>query len=132
MVRRTIIAASILAAVLVIFGSEANAQGGTFLGARTVPDRSDHDTLNVGASRGQFRRLQFRVKVHGVDFHKVKVFYGNGGSEEIELRDRVPAGGQTRWVNLNGGRRTIDKIEFWYDAVTSPGKRAQVNVWGAR
>lgn len=132
MVRRTIIAASILAAVLVIFGSEANAQGGTFLGARTVPDRSDRDTLVVGAKRGQFRRLQFRVKKHGIDFHKVKVHFGNGHSEEIELRDRIPAGGQTRWIDLNGGRRTIEKIEFWYDAVTSPGKRAQVNVWAAR
>lgn len=132
MLKRTIIAASILAAVLVVFGSEANAQGGTFLGSKTVPDRSDHDTLEVGAKRGKFRKLQFRVKEHGIDFHKVKVHYGNGGSEEIELRDRIPAGGQTRWIDLNGGQRTISRIEFWYDAVTSPGKRAQVNIWGAR
>ena len=132
MVRRTFIAASILAAVLVMFGSEANAQGGTFLGARTVPDRSDRDTLIVGSKRGQFRRLQFRVKKHGIDFHKVKVHFGNGQSEEIDLRDRIPAGGQTRWIDLNGGSRTIERIEFWYDAVTTRGRRAQVNIWGAR
>ncbi len=132
MLKRSFLAVAVLAAVFVIFGTEANAQGGIFLGARTVPDRSDHDTLVVGAKRGNFRRLQFRVKVHGVDFHKVKVHYANGGSEEIDLRDRVPAGGQTRWIDLNGGSRTIEKIEFWYDAVTTRGRGAKVNIWGAR
>jgi hypothetical protein len=132
MLKRSFFAVAVLAAVFVIFGSEANAQGGVFLGNRTVPDRSDKDTLVVGARYGKFRRLQFRVKVRGIDFHKVKVHYANGGDEEISMRDRVPTGGQTRWIDLKGGRRTIEKIEFWYDAVSSPGQRAQVNIWGAR
>jgi hypothetical protein len=40
--------------------------------------------------------------------------HSNGTSEEIEVRDRIPAGGQTRDIDLRGGDRSINSVEFFY------------------
>ncbi len=118
MFKRSIFAIAIFTAAFVGFVSTANAQGGTFLGSRNVTDRADHDVIAVGASLGTFDRLQFRVSGHAVDFKRVVVHYVNGGDEELDLRDRIPAGGQTRWIDLRGTNRNIRSIELWYDAST--------------
>lgn len=101
------------------------------LGARTVSDRLDHDTITVTASRGEFTRLKFSVERVPVQFHRVVVRYGNGESDEIEMRERVRAGGETRAIDLRGGDRVIRTIDFWYDA-NSVRKKAVVRVWGWR
>lgn len=118
---------------VLVESSSVNAQGGVFLGARNVSDRGERDVIGVGAGKGEFKRLQFRVGQRAVDFKKVVVHFVNGGEEEIDLRDRIPAGGQSRWVDLPGGSRKIVKIELWYDAATvRRGVRSQISAYGAR
>ena len=101
------------------------------LGVRTVSDRLDHDTVTVTADRGDFARLKFSVERVPVQFHRVVVRYGNGETDEIEMRERVRAGGETRAIDLRGGDRVIRAIDFWYDA-NSVRKKAVVRVWGWR
>lgn len=133
MLRRNILLAVIFAAAVMIFAAEANAQGGVLLGSRNVSDRGEKDTIGVGAGKGEFRSLQFRVGPRGVDFKKVVVHFVNGGDEELDLRDRVPAGGRTRWVDLRGGSRRISKIEMWYDAATVRRRvGSSISVYGMR
>jgi hypothetical protein len=47
-------------------------------------------------------------------FERVVVHYGNGQNEELVIRDRIPAGGQTRAIDLPGERRVIESVELWY------------------
>ena len=132
MFKRSFLVLAMLAAVFLTLAESANAQGGVFLGARTVSDRGERDVIGVGAGKGEFRRLQFRVGQRAVDFKRVVVHFVNGGQEEIELRDRVPAGGQNSWVDLPGGKRKIVRIELWYDAATTGrGVRSQITAYGA-
>jgi hypothetical protein len=42
------------------------------------------------------------------------VHYANGTSEEVEVRDRIPANGQTRAIDLRGGDRAISRVDFFY------------------
>ena len=43
--------------------------------------------------------------------HKLVVHYGNGETENIELRNNFSAGSESRVIDL----RVIQKIVFWYD-----------------
>ena len=101
------------------------------LGQREVSDRTDHDAIPVTAARGEFRRVKFVVRRAPVRFHYVVVRYGNGSFETLDLRERIPAGDESRAVNLAGGDRVIRSIEFWYDADTT-GRRALVQAFGLR
>jgi len=40
--------------------------------------------------------------------------YANGRSEKADVRQRIPAGGQKRAVDLRGDERAIDGLEFFY------------------
>lgn len=100
------------------------------LGEKLVNDRLDHDVVVVTAAKGDFKKIQIRVKGASVDFHKVIITYGNGKTEEIPLRHTIPAGGSSRIIDLAGHDRYIRSIEFWYDANTIRGRKAKVRVFG--
>lgn len=100
------------------------------LGERTVNDRVDHDVLTVTAARGTFRSLKLEVRDRAVQFHKVTVHFGDGEKQEIELRTVIPAGGESRVIDVEGRDRVIRTIEFTYDAQSLGGKKARVLIFG--
>lgn len=122
----------VLLAVLGCVSSGAGAQGPNWvlLGQRTVTDRVDHDQIVVTAMRGDFRRIKITVNRAAVDFHRVVVHFRNGGNREVEMRHPIPAGGETRAIDLRAGDRVIRSVDFWYDARTIRGRRAVVRLFG--
>ena len=106
-------------------------RGWELLGTRTVTDRADHDTIPVTAAKGTFRRLQVQVEGRAVQFRAMKLHFGNGETQDVELRDVISAGGESRVIDVEGlGDRVIRSIEFRYDAQSLGGKRAVVKVYG--
>jgi hypothetical protein len=85
-----------------------------FLGEAHVDGGVDHDRIVVTGARGEYRAIQFRVENAAIEFDRVVVHFGNGSSERIALRRRIPAGQETRIIDLPGNRRVIESIEFWY------------------
>jgi hypothetical protein len=86
----------------------------TYLGQSNVDGNLDRDRISVGRWRGRFQRIQIRVERAPIEFHRVIVHYANGRSEEVEIRQRIPSGGQTRAIDLRGDDRNIDSVEFLY------------------
>lgn len=110
----------------------AAAEKWVFLGQRHVNDKAERDTVEVTASEGTFEAVKLRVKRHAVRFYRVTVIYGAGTSDDLELRDVIPAGGESRVLDLRGGNRVIKRIEFAYEAKTLGRKGAVVEVYGRR
>jgi hypothetical protein len=86
----------------------------TYLGQANVDGRVDRDRISVGRGRGRFQRIQIRVERAPIEFQRVIVHYANGRSEEVNIRQRIPSGGQTRAIDLRGDDRNIDSVEFLY------------------
>ena len=101
------------------------------LGSRTVTDKADHDTITVTGAKGTFTAVKFEVRQHAVDFHRVVIHFANGGDQNVELRNTIRAGGESRVIDIDGTDRVIRSIDFWYDAKTlGRGGRAVVRVLG--
>jgi hypothetical protein len=79
-----------------------------------VDGAADHDAIRVSRSAGPFREIQLRVRGGAVEFRHVVVHYGNGTPEEVQVRESIPDGGQTRPIDLRGERRDINSVELWY------------------
>ncbi len=100
-------------------------------GERSVSDRLDHDSIAVTAARGEFEAVQVKVRQHAVQFREMKIHFANGRTQEVALRQVIPAGGESRVIDLDGRERVIRRIEFWYDAETrGRGRGARVLVYG--
>lgn len=126
----------ILASILVVFSvgaSVVSAQEWVNLGAKEVMDRSEQDTWHVGAGKGEFRRIKLTVQQRPVRFYRLEVKFENGEKQNIELRNVIKAGGETRLIDLVGKDRRIDKVDIWYEAQTARrGARSQVTLFGIR
>lgn len=130
---KKVIVLSSLFFVLAIGASAVSAQEWVNLGAKEVKDRSEQDTWHVGGGKGEFRRIKLTVQHRAVRFYKLEVKFENGEKQNIELRDVIRGGGETRLIELVGKDRRIDKVDVWYEAQTvRRGVRSQVTLFGIR
>jgi hypothetical protein len=102
----------------------------TYLGEANVDGRVDHDRIRVGRDDGRFHALQLRVERGPIEFHRVVVHYAGGGEEVLHIRDWVPAGGQTRAIDLRGRSRAISSVEFWYARGSRRSAEPKVRLFG--
>ena len=121
-----------LLATLAVAGPAQKQPDWVLLGTRPVNDRVDHDVIPVTAARGDWQAIKITVQRASVDFYRVVVHFGNGTQQEVQLRNTIPAGGETRAIDLTGNDRVINRVEFWYDANTIRGRKAVVRLFGRR
>ncbi len=135
----------LMASIILLLGNAATLYGqqikkakpappGTWqeLGFTIVDFRTEKDDIFVTGANN-FRKLRFRIfdaPVHIINMH---VVYENGEIDKMDLRALIPAGGESRLLDLNGASRRIRKITFWYHS-EKPGFRgkAKVAVWGIK
>ena len=120
----------LLVVSLLFFAAPAWAQRWEPLGTRNVTDRVDHDSIGVTAARGDFTAVKLTVQRSAVRFYRVVVHYASGAQEELEMRDVIPAGGETRMIDLRGGDRVIRSVDFWYEAKSIGRRGALVRLLG--
>ncbi|MFN7119505.1 MAG: hypothetical protein ACK4TA_22105 [Saprospiraceae bacterium] len=100
------------------------------LGSRKVNYGLDKDEIAVTAREGRFTALKLVVKRGGINLHRLAVHFGNGEVEELEVRENIPADGESRVLDLPGNKRVISKVVFWYDTKNYANQKAVVNLWG--
>lgn len=110
--------------------SNENARPWELLGVKTVNYGLDRDEIKVTAHEGVFTAIQVKVKRSPLNMQKLVIHYGNGETEDIDLRNNFAAGSESRVIDLPGNKRVIQKIVFWYDTKNLARGKAVVQVWG--
>lgn len=100
------------------------------LGTRKVNYGLDRDVIPVTVAKGGFTKLKIQVTGGGINMHKMIVEYGNGTKDEIELRHNFTKKSGSRIIDLQGGKRIIKKITFWYDTKNIAKRRGTIHVFG--
>jgi hypothetical protein len=104
-----------------------------YLGEANLDGSADHDRIQVGQSKGPFRRIQILVENAEVRFDRVLVRYGVGSSSPVSLASQIRAGGRTREIDLPGDRRWIESVDVWYRRANwSMGRRPKIRLFGIR
>jgi hypothetical protein len=100
------------------------------LGIRKVNKAYDRDEIVITRAEGTFNALKFKVVDRSITLYDMKVHYGNGTVEDVRTRIHIPAGGETRVIDLRGGNRVIKKVVFRYETKRVRGKRATLYLYG--
>ena len=124
--------AALACALVLTVALAAFADDWVVLGRKTVALGTDRDEIWVGSDEGKFKAIKLRVLDTGVEFDRVLVVFRTGRTVEASIREFIPAGGETRVLDLPGRDRVIKKVIMHY--TTRPGTldRAEVEVWGLR
>lgn len=100
------------------------------LGSKKVSYKLDRDVLRVGAQDGRFTKLKIEVTGGKVNMHKMIVEYGNGTKDNIPLRHSFDRKSGSRVIDLEGYKRVIKDITFFYDTKNRSRNKATVHVFG--
>jgi len=100
------------------------------LGSRKVNFKTDKDVIKVGIKDGLFKAIKLTVHKSGVHFKDMKVHFVNGDVVDVKIRKVIPAGGETRIIDLPRKNRFIKKVVFWYESTLRNPKRSTVKLWG--
>ena len=103
-----------------------------FLGERVVNDRAEFDTIHVGKDKGRFRRLKLGVEDAPVEIKRITVHFANGEKQVVERNILVGEDHRSPTLDLDGGRRKISKVVFYYEARSPGWERATVRLYGGR
>lgn len=92
----------------------------------------DHDVIKVVGAGDNFRSVKIKISNSGLNMTRMVITYDGGGLQKIDIRKNIPKGGESRVIDLNGGKRSIRKIEFWYKDTGFLNGRAKVTVLGRK
>jgi hypothetical protein len=122
---------SLFVLVFLFVSTALYAQNGwRFIADKTVAFGVDHDVIVTGNTNDDFRKLKLRVTDGPLKMYDMKVYFDNGDVQDVSIRFRIPQGGESRVIDLDGGLRHIKRIEFWYETKGFRKGRARVAVWG--
>ena len=103
------------------------------IGTTRADFKADHDVIIVAGPFDNFRKIKFKVTNAPLNMMNMVVTYDNGEPDKIDVRQIIPKGGESRVIDLKGvGRRSIRKIEFWYDTRGILDGKAEVTVFGLK
>ncbi len=101
------------------------------LGCQKVGFLVDRDFIKVGRREGRFKAIRLEVSGNTVFINDLKVVYGNGAPDDLQVRAEIREGGQTRPLDLKGrGERAINRVELTYRAKPNFKGSAKVCVSG--
>jgi hypothetical protein len=142
-IRRTIVAAvaaTALAAALPAVAATQAVQGKPgaagqwrVIGQTHANHTVDHDQIFVQGPFDNFRKIKFKVTDSPLTIYRMVVTYDNGAPDRIDVRQDSPKGGESRAIDLRGiGKRSVRKIEFWYETKGILNGRADVTIFGMK
>ena len=103
------------------------------LGTVDAQHTADHDVIVVAGPHDYFRQLKFKVTNSPLNMQRMVVTYDDGGlPENINIRFNIPQGGESRVIDLKGGKRKLKAVHFWYDTKGFLKGRADVTLFGIK
>jgi hypothetical protein len=103
------------------------------LGTTQANHKADHDVIIIAGPYDYFRRLKFKVTNAPLHLQRLLVRYDDGGRpENIDIRYNIPQGGESRIIDLRGGKRKLKSVEFWYDTKGFLKGKANVILMGIK
>ncbi|MDX2003271.1 MAG: DUF2541 family protein [Chitinophagales bacterium] len=110
----------------------ATAQAGKWelIGSKLVNYRLDIDEIPVTVAKGTYTKIKIFVKGGAVNFKDIKIFYRNGQVQDVAIRSVIPAGGESRVIDLIGNERIITRIQLVYDTRNMAPRKARVIILG--
>jgi hypothetical protein len=103
-----------------------------FIGDKNVRFGVDHDVIHCGVVNDNFRQIKLKVTDGPLKVYDMKIYFDNGDVQDVSIRNQIRQGGESRLIDLDGGLRSLKKIEFTYETKGFGRGRSRVAVWGRK
>jgi len=102
------------------------------LGTVTVSDTVNHDDIVLTGS-AEFKSIKFKAFDVPINIVNVNIIYQNGKVDKLDIKYEVPAGGDSRIIDLKYNKIRVRRIMIWYKSDALPkGGTAKLALWGMK
>src|SRR6185369_15011046 len=100
------------------------------IGETTVDFKTEQDEIAViGADK--FSSVKIKVDKEPIRLESFDIYFENGGKQSVVIAKEIKNPGETREVKIEGGERSLKKVEFTYKTMPNPSdKKAHLELWG--
>ena len=109
---------------------EYQQKGWKILGQSTVKEGLERDEIRVNEKKGTFSQLKFKVKRAPVEMTKMVVMFEKGGKQVLWPKKNFEAGSWSKVFNIEGGKKAIKKVVFYYSKKNPEDEESVVELWG--
>lgn len=102
----------------------------TLLGTRTVDYTLDRDVVMLEKGEEAYTSLKFVIKNGTLNMHKATIHFSDGANQDFNFSNEMSQGNDGQKIEMNGNKRKIDKVTFWYDTKRDSADRSTVELWG--
>lgn len=106
-----------------------NDAGWQKLGQRTVNGNVDHDVIYVANGSGPYSSVRLKAERSALELYDLVITFNDNTTYRPQVRQTFGRGESSHAIDLPGGRRYIQRIDFRYRDLNG-GKRAQLEAWG--
>lgn len=96
---------------------------------RLARAENDKDVLRFTKCKRGIDAIQLRVERGQIEVEKLWVRFAKGGVDRLDVRERIPPGGESRWIDLLGGERCLKLIGVIGDTELSIDQ-ARLEIYG--
>lgn len=100
------------------------------LGSRTVNYGTDYDVITNASQDTWFSSIYIKVTDAPIKINYMKVYFDNGDKFDVSIRSIIKQNGNSRTIELPGGQRKINRVEFSYETPGSNHGHATLTLWG--
>ncbi|MEP7168112.1 MAG: hypothetical protein ABI855_01955 [Bacteroidota bacterium] len=102
------------------------------IGEITASFKVDKDAIMVlGADR--FRAIKLKVTDASIHIYDLEVYYESGDKEDIQVRQDLKKGEETRVIDLKGSDRALKKVVFVYKTIPNmKEEKAAIELYGLK
>lgn len=113
---------------LLVLAGTASAESRHLGSTRLSHHENDTDVVRT-ACKPRINAIKLEAKRGQVEIEALWVRFRNGETERLEVRDRIAKGGETRWIDLRGGKRCVVAVGVIGDTELS-FDQARVDIYG--
>lgn len=100
------------------------------LGDRTVNYTVDHSEMVVDGLNANLGAMRVKVKKGAINLHRAVVYYKDNQTYEADILNSIPAGNESKIIELPSPVKTVTKLVFTYDTKNRATQKVEVEVWG--
>ena len=102
------------------------------LANRTVNYTMDHSEMVIDGLNENLTALRVKVAKGAINLHRCVVYYQNAQTQDIDILNSIPEGGESKVIDLPRSDQAITKLIFVYDTKNRAIQKADIELWGRK
>jgi hypothetical protein len=119
-----------LLALLAASPARHSQQNWVKIGDRTVNYTVDHSEIIFDDVQKDLSAIRVKVRKGAINLHRCAIYYDNGQTQDMDIMNSIPQGGESKVLELPADSRTITKLVFTYDTKNRTAQKSEVEIWG--